>query len=160
MSALNVGVALFVLYGLVYVAIGALTPFMHDTSFGREMLIISARADAALFGGRPSDLLRESPQLSQLRSMLMQVIGGLLVSAGLLIGGVAYFALRVGAPWALALLATAGLAVLPFWMIVFRPYAAAGIALGIADLPPFMWVPAALLFPAIALALLRLREQP
>jgi hypothetical protein len=159
MSLLNVGVALFVIYGLVYVAIGALTPFMHDTSFGREMLFTSPQADAALFGGRPSDLLRESPQLAQLRSILLQVIGGLLVSAGVLIVGVAYFALRVGASWALPLLAIAGLAVLPFWLIAFRPYATGGIALGIADLPPFMWVPAALLLPAIALSLLGLREQ-
>lgn len=128
---LNIGVALFILYGAVYVLIGTLTPLMHDTAAGREMLFVSPRTDAALFGGRPADLLRTDPQLSQLRSLLLQVVGGLLVSAGILIIGVAWFALRAGATWALALLAIAGFAVLPFWLVVFRPYVTAGITLGL-----------------------------
>lgn len=160
MTALSAGVALFMLYGLVYVVIGALTPLMHNTSFGREMLVISPGADAALFGARPSELLRDNAQLSQLRSILLQIIGGLLVTGGVLIIGVAHFALRAGATWALAVLAIAGLVVLPFWVIVFRPYATAGIALGLGDLPPFMWVPAALLLPAIAFSWSGLHNQP
>lgn len=160
MTALSAGVALFMVYGLTYVVIGALTPLMHNTSFGREMMIMSPGADAALFGGRPPDLLRDSAQLSQLRSILLQIIGGLLVCAGILIIGIAHFALRAGATWALALLAIGGLAVLPFWVIAFRPYAAAGIGLGLGDLPPFMWVPAALLLPAIAFSWAGLHNQP
>ena len=160
MSALGIGVGLFIVYGLAYLVIGALTPLMHNTSFGREMMIMSPGADAALFGGRPSEPLRDSAQLSQLRSILLQIIGGLLVAGGVLIIGVAHFALRAGASWALAVLAIAGLAVLPFWLIAFRPYASAGIGLGLGDLPPFMWVPAALLLPAIALSWAGIHNQP
>jgi hypothetical protein len=70
------------------------------------------------------------------------------VAAGILVVAMAVFALRDGERWALVSLALAGVAVLPFWVLVFRPYVAAGAALSLADLPPFMWVPAALLVPA------------
>jgi len=51
----------------------------------------------------------------------------------------------------------AGLAALPFWLLVFRPYAAAGIVVGLGDVPPFMSVPTALLVPAVVLGWIALR---
>lgn len=159
MSPLALGTGLFIVYGLVYILIGALTPFMHDTPTGREMLFLSPRTDTTLFGARPAELLRADPQLSQLRSLLIQVIGGLLLSAGVLILGITWFALRAGQGWALAVLSVAGLVVLPIWVIVFRPYISAGASPELADLPPFMWIPARVLLPAIALSWIGLRAE-
>jgi len=68
----------------------------------------------------------------------------MLAAAGILVSAIALFALRTGHRWALATVALAGLVVLPFWLLVFRPYAAAGIEVGLSDVSPFMWVPTAL----------------
>ena len=158
MSALTIGVVLFLIYGTLYVLIGVLTPSLLNSGTGEQMLIVSPRSDAVVFGGKPADLLRADPQLAKLRTILLIIIAGLLVTAGILIIGVTWFALREGQPWALAVLAVAGLAVLPFWMLVFRPYVAAGAPLALGDLPPFMWVPSALIVPAIAASWLGLRQ--
>jgi hypothetical protein len=147
---------LFVLYGTVWLLIGVLTPFLHDTAAGRTMLFVSPRTDAALFGADPTALLAD-PALSRLRSLIMIALGSMLAAAGILVIAIALFALRAGQGWALAALTLAGLVVLPFWFLVFRPYAAAGIAVGLGDLPPFMWVPTTLLVPAIVLGWIGLR---
>jgi hypothetical protein len=56
-------------------------------------------------------------------------------------------------------LSVAGLVVLPIWVIVFRPYISAGASPELADLPPFMWIPAAVLLPAIALSWIGVRAE-
>jgi hypothetical protein len=114
-----------------------LTPFLHDTATGRTMLFMSPRTDAALFRVDPVSLLAD-PALSRLRSLLMIALGSILAAGGILVVAIAVFALRAGDGWALATLTLAGLVVLPFWLLVFRSYAAAGIALGLSDVPPFM----------------------
>jgi hypothetical protein len=155
-SPLGASTVLFVLYGVVWFLIGVLTPFLHDTATGRTMLFLSPRTDTALFGADPTALLAD-PSLSRLRSLLMISLGSVLAAAGILVIAIALFALRAGQGWALAALTLAGLVVLPFWLPVFRPYAAAGIAVGLADVPPFMWVPTALLVPAVVLGWIGLR---
>jgi hypothetical protein len=146
-SPLGLSTILFVVYGLIYLVIGALTPLLHDRGIGPTMLFISPRADTALFGAAPISLLSD-PVLSKLRSLLLIALGGMLVAAGILVIATALFGLREGERWAVVALALAGIAVLPFWVLVFRPYIAAGAPLALGDLPPFMWVPAALLVPA------------
>ncbi len=158
MSALGVGVALFLFYGALYVLIGTLTPLFTDPEREAQMLFVSPRADAVLFGGRPSELLRADPQLAQLRSILLRVIAGLLLTSGVLILGVTWFALRERQAWALVVLGLAGIAVLPLWALAFRPYVSASAPLGLGDLPPFMWVPSVLLVPAIAASWIGLRQ--
>src|SRR6266567_5292025 len=149
-SPLGASTVLFVLYGAVWLLIGVLAPFLHDGATGRTMLFLSPRTDTALFGGDPTSLLAD-PALSRLRSLLMIALGGMLAASGILVIAIALFALRAGQGWALATLALTGLVVLPFWLLVFRQYTAAGIALSLGDLPPFMWVPTALLLPAVVL---------
>lgn len=155
-SPLGASTVLFVLYGTVWFLIGVLTPFLHDSTAGRTMLFVSPRADTALFGADPTSLLAD-PALSRLRSLLMIALASVLAAAGILVISIALFALREGHGWALAALTLAGLVVLPFWLLVFRPYAAAGIGLGLSDVPPFMWVPTALLVPALVLGWIGLR---
>jgi len=155
-SPLGASTALFVLYGAVWLLIGVLTPFLHDSATGRTMLFLSPPTDAALFGADPTSLLAD-PALSRLRSLLMIALGSMLAAAGILVIAIALFALRAGQGWSLAALTLAGLAVLPFWLLVFRPYAAAGIAVGVGDVPPFMWVPTTLLVPAAVLGWIGLR---
>ena len=155
-SPLGASTVLFVLCGAVWLLIGVLAPFLHDSAAGRTMLFLSPRTDTALFGGDPTALLAD-PVLSRLRSLLMIALGGMLAASGILVITIALFALRAGQGWALATLALTGLVVLPFWLLVFRSYAAAGVAVGLGDVPPFMWVPTALLLPAVLLGWIGLR---
>ena len=156
-SLLGASVILFLLYGLVYLLIGALTPIMLNSETGRQMLIISPRTDSIVFGRSPSELLRDDPALFQLRTILLIIIGGLLFTAGCFHIALTWFGLRQGHLWALATLAFGGLAVLPFWFLALQPYFRQGVNLSLADMPPFMWVPAVLLLPAIVLGWLGLR---
>lgn len=155
-SPLGISVALFLFYGAFYIFIGALTPVMMNSEIGRQVTVSSAQKDSALLGGPLPELLKASPALAKLRTMLLNMIGGLLVVAGILVMAVAWFGLRPGQIWALATLTIAGVVVLPFWWLVFRPFAHAGIGVGL-DLPPFMLVPGLLLLPAALLGWVGLR---
>lgn len=156
LSPLGISVALFLFYGASYVFIGALTPVMSNTEMGRQVTVSTAEKDSALLGGPLPNLLAASPALSTLRTMLLNIIGGLLVAAGILVIGVTWFGLREGKLWALLTLALAGLAVLPFWWLVLHPFSDAGIQVGL-DLPPFILVPGLLLLPAVFFGWIGLR---
>ena len=156
-SALGISVVLFLICGAIYVLIGALTPMMYHRDVGTTVVITSSRADSLLFGSAPPDLLRGNRSLATFRSIAVNIIAGLLVAAGILIIAVAWFGLRGGQAWALGALVIAGMAVLPFWWVAFRPYGSAGIPLWLGDIPPFMTIPAALLVPAAILGWLGLR---
>jgi hypothetical protein len=150
-SALGAGVALFLVGGIVHLLIGIFTPFAADSDVGRRILFLSTRTDTALFGGDPSTMLAADPVLARLRFTLMLAVGGLLVALGISELCLAWFGLRTGQTWALWALTMGGLAVLPFWLVLLRPYVAAG-PVGVADLPPFIWIPAATFIPGIVLA--------
>ena len=154
---LSFSVALFLAYGAVYVLIGTLTPLLHNRGLRPQILIITARADTELFGTPPADLLRDDPVLARLRSILLNMVGGLLTGAGCMVLALAWFGLRSGQAWALGALGLAGAVVLPFWRLALWPYVRAGVRLQLFDLPPFMWIPAALLGPALVLGWIGLR---
>jgi len=157
-SPLGISVILFLLCGLVYMLIGVLTPLLrsHDPA-GVSILIVSNRTDSQLFGQAPPQLAASDPALHQLRGILVDILGGLLFVAGLFEVAITWFGLRQGEGWALVVLAVGGLAAIPFWFLALRPYFQAGITLTLADIPPFMWVPAALLIPALILGWIGLR---
>ena len=157
-SPLGISVALFLLQGALWILVGALTPVLLNTRIDQQGgLIISGRTDKVVFGGSPSELLQNDPALAKLRTILVNIISGLLVAAGVLVFMLAWFALRKEEVWALAALAMAGTVVLPFWLLVLWPYLRAGAPLALFDLPPFMWVPASLLIPATVLGRIGLR---
>ena len=157
LNPLGLSVGLFLLYGAVYVFIGALTPFMSNTEIGRRVGIISARTDRALFGDAPENLSRDNPAFATARTIIFNMLAGVLVTAGTLVIAVAWFGLRQGQAWALAALGLASVVVLPFWWLVFRPYLQAGAPLDFSDMPPYMKVPAVLLVPALVLGWIGLR---
>src|SRR5574341_1423080 len=113
-SPFGLSVALFLLYGAFYIFIGALTPVMADTEMGRQVTVSSPEKDNALLGGRTPDLLQASPALAKMRTMLLNMVGGLLVAAGILVIAMTWFGLRQGQIWALAALGLAGVMVIPF----------------------------------------------
>lgn len=156
-SPLGMSAAMFLLSGALYALIGVLTPVMMDTDLGRQLLMMSPRTDALLFGAEPSAILDSNPEMVQLREVMAGFVGGILVAIGVLIATVAWFGLRARQPWALIALSATGLLVLPFWYLSFRPYLAAGIAFGLSDLPPIFWIPAGLLLPAAILGAVGLR---
>ena len=45
----------------------------------------------------------------------------------------------------------------PFWVLVFRPYLAAGAPLGLSDVPPWIWIQGVLFVPATVLGWIGLR---
>ncbi len=151
LSPLGISVALFLLYGGLYVLIGVLAPLLLNRGIGPAILIVSSRTDSIVFGRSPSEILRDDPALFQLRTILLRMIGGLLVTAGCFHLALTWFGLRQGQTWALAALAIEGFAALPFWYLALRPYFQQGVNLTLFDVPPFMWVPAALLLPAVVL---------
>lgn len=153
-SPLGISVALFLAAGGFLVLIGVLTPFfVSDSATARPLsaLFTSRRPDAELFGGDPGALALADPVLTRLRYILLMVVAGLLVVAGVSQVGLAWFALRMGQAWALAVLTTASVVALPYWFLAIRPYVSAGVALSLSEAPPFMWLPALLLIPAALL---------
>lgn len=153
-SPLGISVALFLVPAVLMVVVGVLTPFfVFDNAAARPItaLFTTARADRDLFGADPASIAAADPALVRLRYVLVITIAGLLVLVGVSEIGIAWFGLRAGEGWALAILATANVAVLPFWYLALRPYLSAGVALGLGDVPPFIWLPALLLLPAALL---------
>ena len=148
---------LFLLYGVVYILIGGLTPFLLNAEIDQQILIISNRTDSIVFGRAPSELRRVDPALARLRTILLTIVGGLLFAAGCFHLALTWFGLRQGQTWALVALTLGGVAVLPFWILALRPYFQQGVNLTLADMPPFMWLPAALLLPAVVSGWIGLR---
>ncbi|MES2154400.1 MAG: hypothetical protein V4510_04620 [bacterium] len=130
---------LFVAMGAVWLLIGALTPVMMGSSSYRNLLFLSPRTDRELYGQEPSDALQNTT-LRGVRDTVVLALAGTLVAAGLLAVAMAWFGLGDGAAWAFWSLAAAGAVVLPYWIMVLRPYWGAGVWTGLGDLPPFMWV--------------------
>lgn len=152
------GVALFLGWGLLNIFVGVVAPFAG----AREMtpggfLIMSARTDAAVFGGQPSELVRATPALRELQRAFIYWLAWTLVGFGSLVLAVTWFGLRRGEPWALPVLAVCWLVTLVAFGALFKRYADLGASLSLADLPPLFHYPAFLVTPAIALSWLGLR---
>jgi len=134
---------LFTGVGAFWFLIGVLAAVLTGRGIGPPMIFVSERTDTALFGGPPDEVLESIPELGTLRNIAVKgVVSGLLVATGLLTATVAWFGLREPEVWALALLTIVGVAVIPYWWIALAPYREAEIALSLADIPPFMWLPA------------------
>lgn len=133
---------LFLVAGGLWTLVGMLTPPLMDRGVGQPMLFVSERADTQLFSASPDEILDTNPDLVTLRGVLIRTLAGLLVAAGLLTVGVAWFGLSEPRTWALSLLTVVGLVVIPYWWVALTPYREAGIRLTLGDVPPLMWVPA------------------
>ena len=137
--------ALFFIGGAFWLVIGVLTPLAMDRDIGRPALFVTEATDTELYGRPPEQILSSVPELATFRSVVLRAIAGLLVAAGLLVVGVAWFGLREPEAWALALLTLVALVVLPYWWITFGAYRTAGVSLPLTSVPPFMWVPGILM---------------
>lgn len=153
---LRLSYLLFLVSGSIHVVIGVLTPVFHGRT-PISMVIMSPRTDRAFFGVEPEELLATDTSLRSLRTVVLMMLAGGLVGWGLLEIGLAWFGVRKGEAWPLGTMTVAGLAVLPFWYLAFRPYWRAGIALSVADMPPFIWIPTILFLPAAVLGWLGIR---
>lgn len=124
------------------------------------MLVMSKRTDTELFGDDPSALLQKNPELARFRSLFITSGCGSLVVIGLFIVATAWFGLRTGQLWALVVLSTTALAILPYWYLTFRPYLDAGIRFTLGDLPPIFWIPTAISIPAMVLGVVGCLKGP
>lgn len=136
---------LFLISGGLWCVIGVLTPLLMDKGIGPPMVFLSERTDAVLFGRPPDEMLEEVPELRTLRKITVRSLAGLMLAAGVLTVAIAWFGLGGSRAWAVAALTVVALAILPYWWIALGPYRAAGIRVGLGDVPPFMWVPAILM---------------
>jgi hypothetical protein len=153
---LGISVILFSAIGLLWIVIGVLAVPLHKRG-NPDYLFVSQPVDTAFFGAPSSQLAPFDSPLAKFRTLLITVLSGGLVAAGALFISVALFGLKQGHAWALAALAIAGLAAVVFWWIALLPYFRAGIPVGVGDLPPFIWVPSALIPPATILGWLGIR---
>jgi hypothetical protein len=142
--------ALFLVVGALWLVIGVLTPLLLGR-IGPELVFVSTRADTEFFGAHPRQVLDGNPQMAVLRVVVLRTLAGMLVASGVLVLALAWFGLAGSDRWALGALTVVGLAVLPFWWVALAPYRAAGVRLGLGDIPPLMWVPAILMPVASAL---------
>lgn len=157
-SALGAGVALFLGWGLLNILIGVVAPFaIASDMLPGGILVLSPRADAAVFGGDPSELVRATPALRELQRVMFYWLAGVLVGFGFLVLAVTWFGLRRGEPWALSVLAVCWLVTLVAFGGLFKRYADLGASLSLADLPPLFHYPAFVVTPALALSWFGLR---
>jgi len=136
-SPLGVGVAVLLGWGAINTLIGVLAPIVgRGPVLVADILVLSPRTDAAMFGGDPNALVREFPPLLALQRVLLVWLGASLAAFGLLIITVTWFGLRRGEPWALPVLAGCWLIVLAGFALLFKRYVDAGVTLSLGDLPP------------------------
>ena len=133
LSPLGASVGLFLAIGLLWLLIGALTVPFHNRGTGTEMIFVSHSTDREYFGTSPSEILSADPALSKLRTLLLTVIAGFLLLAGILCLSVAWFGLKQGERWALVSLASGGLVAIAFWALALLPYFRSGIPVTIGD---------------------------
>lgn len=153
LSPLGAGIVLFLVGAGMHLLIGVLTPVMISRSYGdRAYLFVSVRADTQLYGSTPRSLLEASETLVRLRLTLIRAIAGLLTALAIAETALIWFGVGGGHLWAVLALAVAGAAMLPYWWLLVRPYRVAAVRLTLADLPPFIWVPAGVLPPATVLS--------
>ena len=157
-SPLGVGVALFLAYGALHLVTGGAFALVAETELNRHEIFFAPGPDQALFGAPPADLLRDEPALVRLRSLTFLVIGALLVGLAIVEVALTWYGLRAGSRWALIALVLSGLAMFPFWGLVFRPYLAAGATLGPFDVQPWIWMTGVLLVSAGILGWIGLRR--
>ena len=150
-SPLGMSVALFLAYGAIHLLTGGAYALVAETELNRHEIFFTPASDQALFGAPPADLLRDDQALVQLRSLTFLVIAAVLVGLAIAEFSLTWFGLREGRPWALITLAVSGLAMFPFWALLFRPYLAAGASLGLFEVQPWIWMEGVLLVPATVL---------
>jgi len=150
-SPLGIAVALFTVIGALWILIGSLTVPLSKSGAEATILFISTGSDTAFYGDTPSRLLGSDPVLDRFRTQMLRVIAGFLLLAGTLVIAVTWFALRRGEAWSLWALMIGSVAAIALWVLALAPYVRSGVRLTLADLPPFMWIPAVLLVPATVL---------
>jgi hypothetical protein len=134
-----------------------LSPLLVDRGIGAPMVLTGTRADTELFGAPPDQVLDRDAAIRPVRSILVGWLSALLIGVACLEIAVTWFGLRRGATWALVALVVQGLAMLPVYYLSYAPYRAAGVMIRLGEMPPFQWVPAALLVPATILGWIGVR---
>lgn len=140
LSLLGISTILFLLFGLLNVLVGVLTPILvrPDRLDSTNILLMSERTDTTLFGGSPSELVAQNKHLGLLRQLLLFWMAGLLLSFGLFQLAVTWFGLRQGQAWALWTLTVSDLAMLPYWSLILTTYVRGGVVPGVGDVPPLL----------------------
>jgi hypothetical protein len=151
LSPLGASVVLFILFGLLLLFIGVVTPFaIMRPGYSQQDLLTSARADTLLFGRTPTELFKDDLALATLWRLMALHLGGMFAGFGIFQIVVAWLGLRHGQAWALWTLTAADLSILPYIALIMSKYTEAGAALGIGDMPPYFM---ALVIIPIALVL-------
>jgi hypothetical protein len=152
LSPLGTSAALFVAAGAFQLLIAILTAGFLVSGGGGNALLFTARSDEGAFGKPPRELVQAEPGVDTYRHLVWTLLAGFLAAVGLLEMAVAWFALRSGSAWAAATLSAVAVVLALAWVAILAVYVAKGARVTLGDVPPFMWVPAFLHVPAVALA--------
>ena len=109
LTPLGISAGLFLLSGVLHFLIGALTPFLIDSEFGKKILFISNRTDTEYFGTEPTMLLQRNPEVAKIRTLLAGGMGAYIAVMGILVMAITWFGLRNQQMWALIVLALCGI---------------------------------------------------
>jgi uncharacterized membrane protein YccF (DUF307 family) len=160
-APLGLSVGMFLLISLAYFVIGLATPAAfraHGERFALQFgLVLSARADAVVFGRPPAEIVR-SPGARATQNAVWTMIAGLYLAVAVLHAATAWFGLRTGHGWALAALVLADVAVFGWYLLAARTFAGTATHVDIADLAPYVLLPAMMLPFAAVLGWLGLRQ--
>lgn len=148
LSLLGASVGLFLVVGLLLLAIGLITPFTINME---GALAVTERTDTAYLGDSPQALLAADPALGKLRAVLIMWLAGAFTAVGILSLSLAWFGVREGRAWALVALTIAVVGSAVIWVASLIPYTRAGVRFTFGEVPPFIWVPGALVVPATIL---------
>ncbi len=159
-SWLGLGVALLLPYGVLNALVGALYPALRRLGLGPagpDYLLLNTPQDTALFGRRPSELLRENAALATYRALATDLLAGLWLAFGVFHLGVTWFGLRRGERWAWWTLVLASGAQGGGWLALLQAYRRRGVRVGLY-LPPLLLYPPLVLPFAAASAWIGLRR--
>jgi len=151
-SSLGLGVALFLAAGAFQVLICVLTAAFVLSGGGGNALFFTERSDTGAYGKPPAEIVASEPGVDTYRHVVWLTWAAFLGAVGVMEAAVAWFGLREGASWALAVLAVEAVLLAVFWAAIIGIYLGKGAAVSLGDVPPLMWLTMALHAPALVLA--------
>lgn len=148
LSPLGASAVLFLAWGVLLLFVGVLGPILvarygpgSSNPSMMDYFFFSVRADTVYFAGAPLDLVKETPAIARLHTLMASHMSGLFIAFAVCQIGLAWFGLRQGHTWALWVLAIGGLAfIVHYWAVQVIPVYRV-VPLRLSDLHPYALYP-------------------
>ena len=137
---LTASTAIFVVWGAVLAVAGGGGAGVVSAVMRDRFIFMSAQADAALFGRSVAQLYAADPALQHTVAIYMTMLSAALGAMGVAVASLAWFGLRRGSAGALVGLVLTPVPIVAWFLVVVMQYHTAGADVGLADVPPFVWL--------------------